>query len=157
MVSNSQHFSLGDRKIKLQLDNPSESEPPNNGQAKRIRKKFIKLPWWRLSVLVISLVGIFRVGIAQVGIILGGNFPGGNCPGRVILGIYRVGVILGGSFLGGNCLLGIIQVAIFRVGVFMLPITNSFSQTSSVPFLNTSYFYQYSIDFRINMAGNKYK
>ena len=36
MVSNSQHFLLADRKIKLQLNNPSELEPPNNGQAKII-------------------------------------------------------------------------------------------------------------------------
>ena len=36
VASNSQHFSLEDRKIKLQLYNPSELELLNNGQAKRI-------------------------------------------------------------------------------------------------------------------------
>ena len=36
MASNSQHFSLEDRKIKLQLYSPSELELLNNGQAKRI-------------------------------------------------------------------------------------------------------------------------
>ena len=36
MVSNSQHFLLADRKIKLQLNNPSELEPPNDGQVKII-------------------------------------------------------------------------------------------------------------------------
>ena len=30
-------------------------------------------------------------------------------------------IFFGGSFLGGNCQLGIIQVALFRVEVFMLP------------------------------------
>ena len=36
MVSNSQNFSSADMKIKLQLDNPSELEPPNKGPTKRI-------------------------------------------------------------------------------------------------------------------------
>ena len=29
--------------MKLQVDSPSEVEPPNNEQAKRIRKNFVKL------------------------------------------------------------------------------------------------------------------
>ena len=35
-VSNSKHFSLADKKIKLQLDNSSELQSPKNVQAKRI-------------------------------------------------------------------------------------------------------------------------
>ena len=32
-----------------------------------------------------------------------------------------MGIFFGGSFAGGHCPLGIIRVAIFRVGAFMLP------------------------------------
>ena len=36
-------------------------------------------------------------------------------------GFFRVGVILGEHFPGRNCPVGIIQVAIFWVGVFLVP------------------------------------
>ena len=96
VVSNRQHFSLADRKIKVQLGNPSELEPPNNVQAKRIRTNFVKLAGWQLFGVAISWVGIF-----QVEVILGGNSAGRNCP-------------------GGNFPVGINWVTVFRVGGFML-------------------------------------
>ena len=79
-----------------------------------------QLTGWKFSWLE-----IFRVGI-----ILGGNFPRGNCP---VVSYPRwefsewefsrwelswVGIFLGGKFPGGNCPVGIIRVAIFRVGDF---------------------------------------
>ena len=67
--------------------------------------------------------------IRWVGIILGGNFPGGNCSGWELswVGIFQwelswVGIFFDGSFLGGNCPVGIIQVAVLQVGVYMLPL-----------------------------------
>ena len=101
VVSNRQHFSLADRKIKVQMGNPSELEPPNNVQAKRIRTNFVKSAGWQLFGVAISWVGIF-----QVEVILGGNSAGRNCPG--------------GSFPGGSCPVGINWVTVFRVGGFML-------------------------------------
>ena len=56
----------------------------------------VNYPWWKFSGWQLSWAGIFRVAV-----ILGGYFPGGNC-------------------LGENYCVGIIWVAIFRVGVFML-------------------------------------
>ena len=68
-----------------------------------------------------------------MGVNLGGNFPSGNCPGgsypwwefsRWKLSgwkLSRVGIFFGGSFPGGNCPVGVIRVAIFLGGVFMLP------------------------------------
>ena len=76
-----------------------------------------KLPEWEFSWLE-----IFRVVI-----VLGGNFPDGNCPGGCYPGwelsvweLSWLGIFFGRSFLGGNCSVGIIRVAICRVGVFML-------------------------------------
>ena len=40
---NRQHFSLADKKIKHQLDNPSVLEPPNNEQRKKIRKNVLSI------------------------------------------------------------------------------------------------------------------
>ena len=82
---------------------------------------FVKLGVWQL--ILSSWEEIFRVGIA-----LGGNFPGGNCPGGSYPGwefsrweLSWMGIFFGGSFPGVNCPVGIIRVAIFRVGVFMIP------------------------------------
>ena len=64
-----------------------------------------------------------------MGVSLGGSCPGGNFPGRSFTGwnlsrwdLSWVGIFFGGSFPGRNCLVGIIQVAIFWVRVFMLPL-----------------------------------
>ena len=54
---------------------------------------------------------IFWVGIVRMGVILGDNFVGANCPS----GSYP-----GREFSDRNCPVEIIQVATFRVGVFML-------------------------------------
>ena len=86
---------------------------------------FVKLGELQLSGKTISWVEIF----------LGGNFPGGNFPGWEFSGwelsewelsewefsrweLSWVGIFLGGKFPGGNCPVGIIRVAIFRVGDF---------------------------------------
>ena len=83
----------------------------------------------------VKLGGLQLSGVESiwVRIFLGRNFPGGNCPGWEFSGwelswelswvwIFRVGIFFGGSFPGGNCPVGIIRVAICRVGVFMLPL-----------------------------------
>lgn len=100
--------------MKLQVDNPSELEPPNNEQAKRIRKHFVKLTGCQLS------------GVANDQ--LSGNYPGRKFsvwelsregyPGWEFFGWELSGweVSLVGVFR-----VGIIQVAILRVGVFTLP------------------------------------
>ena len=54
---------------------------------------------------------IFWVGIVRMVVILGDNFVGANYPG----GSYP-----GRKFSDRNCPVEIIQVATFRVGVFML-------------------------------------
>ena len=72
---------------------------------------FIKLAGWQVAGRNFSWMNIFWVGIVRVGVILGDNFVGGNCPG----GIYP-----GREFSGRNGPVEIIQVATFRVGVFML-------------------------------------
>ena len=58
----------------------------------------------------------------------GGNFPGGSYRGWEFSGwelsgweLSWVGIFFGGGFLGGNSPGGIIRVAIFWVGVSMLP------------------------------------
>ena len=70
------------------------------------------------------------VKIFQVGIILGGNFQGGNCPGGSCPGrefseweLSWLGIFLRGNFPDGNFLVGTIRVAIFWVGVFLVPIS----------------------------------
>ena len=80
-------------------------------------------------------VGNFRVVIFRVGVTLGGNFPGGNCPGGIYPGweLSWVEIFFGGGFPDGNSPGGIIRVAIFRVGVFMLPllvVKNKLTQNS---------------------------
>ena len=75
-------------------------------------------PGWEMSRWELSWVGIF-----QVEDILGGNCPSGSYP-RWELSKWElswVGIFIGGSFLGWNCLVGVIWMAIFWVGVFMLP------------------------------------
>ena len=92
-------------------------------------------------------VGNFRMAIFRVGVFLGGSCPGGNFlsggfPGWEFLG-WKF------SWVGGNCLGGIyprweflwwkfsrwefsggnLRVAIFRVGVFMLPLIRPNSQS----------------------------
>ena len=64
----------------------------------------------------------------RVGIILGGYFPDGSNPGQLFswweLSLWElswVGIFLGVNFPSWNYRVGIIGVAIFRVGVFMLP------------------------------------
>ena len=69
---------------------------------------FVKLGGLQLSGVEIIWAGIF----------LGRNFPSGNCPGWEL---SWVGIFVRGSFPGRNCPVGIIRVAVFRVGVFMLP------------------------------------
>ena len=83
---------------------------------------FIKLAGWQLSGVVIGWMKIFSGGN-----LLCENYPGGNFLGRSFPGwelsrwdLSWVGIFFGVSFPGGNCLVGIIRVAIFRVGVFML-------------------------------------
>ena len=73
--------------------------------------------------IAIIRVGIFWVGIFQVGVILGGSFPGGSYPGWELpeWELSWVGIFFGGGFPGGNCPGGIIRVAIFWVGVFLVP------------------------------------
>ena len=78
---------------------------------------------WELSGWELSLMGIFRVGV-----ILNENCPGGSYLGWEFSGwelsewgLSWVGIFFGESFPGGNFPVGIICVAIFRVGVFMLP------------------------------------
>ena len=78
-------------------------------------------------------IGVIRVGIFWVVIILGGNFPGGNCLGESYPGLKFsewelsgwelswAGFFQGGNFPGGNCSVGIIRLAIFWVGVFLVP------------------------------------
>ena len=96
-------------------------------------------------------VAIFRVAIFRVGAFLGGSFPGGNFPGWEFSGwgfsgwelcgwnfpggsfgnypgwklsmwdLSWVGIFFGGIFSRGNCPVRIIRMAVFRVGVFMLP------------------------------------
>ena len=74
---------------------------------------FVKLVGLQLSGRTISCVEIF----------LGGHFQGGNSPGWEFSGwgLSLVGIFFGGGLSGGNCPVGIIRVAIFWVGVFMLP------------------------------------
>ena len=64
----------------------------------------------------------------RVGIILVGYFPDGSNPGQLFswweLSLWElswVGIFLGVNFPSWNYRVGIIGVAIFRVGVFMLP------------------------------------
>ena len=68
-------------------------------------------------------VGIFWVDVFLVGSCPGENFLGGSFPGWELSkwDLSWVGIFFGESFPGGNCSVEIIQVAIFRVGVFMLP------------------------------------
>ena len=92
---------------------------------------FVKLGELQLFGKTISWVEIFRMRI-----ILDGNFPGGNCPSgsypRLEYSGWEfskwelswMGIFFGGSFPGENCRVGIIWVAIFQVGVFMLPKIN---------------------------------
>ena len=70
---------------------------------------------------------------------MGGNFPGGNCPGGSYPGwefsgreLSWVETFFGGNFPGGNCPVGIIQAAIFRVGVFMLSINGPFLNQNDI-------------------------
>ena len=74
---------------------------------------FVKLGGLQLSGVEIIWAGIF----------MGRNFPSGNCPGWELSGweLSWVGIFVRGSFPGRNCPVGIIRVAVFRVGVFMLP------------------------------------
>ena len=51
-------------------------------------------------------------------VILGGNFTGGNCRSRSYPG-WEFSLV--GVFPDGNCPVGIIRVAIFRMGDYMLP------------------------------------
>ena len=68
-------------------------------------------------------MGIFWVDVFLVGSCPGENFLGGSFPGWELSkwDLSWVGIFFGESFPGGNCSVEIIQVAIFRVGVFMLP------------------------------------
>ena len=66
---------------------------------------------------------------------MGGNFLGGNYPGWEFSGwklcgreLSWVGFFLGGNFPGWNCPVGIIQVAIFQVGVFLVPFHRELKQ-----------------------------
>ena len=102
----------------------------NNLNGKHDEWEFTRLSTVWVGTVLDSIfwIRIIRVEIFRVGIIMGGNFPGGNCPGRSCPGwefsgweLSWVGIYFGGSFPGGNCKLGIIWVAIFGVGVFMLP------------------------------------
>ena len=109
---------------------------------------FIKLAGWQLSRVAVGCMKIFHGGNILCGNCPGGYFPGGNFPGGSFpewefswwelsrgefsaweiswVGIVQVRLILGENFLwwkfsgwelsGGN-----IRVAIFLVGVFMLP------------------------------------
>ena len=68
------------------------------------------------------------MGVVQVGVFLGGscpvrNFPGGSFRGKELSrwDLSWLGIFFGGRFPGGNCLVGIIWVAIFRVGALTLP------------------------------------
>ena len=67
-----------------------------------------EFPGWKLSGWKLSWVGVVRVGI----------FLDGNCPNVSYLG-WEFPLVE--AFGGGNCPVGIIRGAIFRVGVFMLP------------------------------------
>ena len=73
-------------------------------------------------------MGIIREAIFRVEVFLGGSCPAGDFPGRSYPGwelsrwdLSWVGIFFDRSFPGRNCPVGIIQVAIFRRGVFMLP------------------------------------
>ena len=98
---------------------------------------FIKLAGWKLFGVAIGWMNIFRGGNFLGGNYPGGNIPGGSYPGWEFSGwelsgwelfwvvFVRMGVILGGNFFwcgfsGWELSGGIIRVAIFRVGVFML-------------------------------------
>ena len=50
--------------------------------------------------------------------------PDGSFPGWELSrwGLSWVRIFFGGSFPGGNCPVGINRVALFQVGVFMLPL-----------------------------------
>ena len=68
---------------------------------------FIKLTGWQLSGVTIGWMKTFPGGNFQGENYPGGNFLGGSCPG--------------GSFPGWELTGGNHRVAIFRMGVFILP------------------------------------
>ena len=83
---------------------------------------------WEFSGWEFSWVGVVGMEIFRVGGFLGGSCPSGNFPVESFLGwelsewdLSWVRIFFGGSFPGGNCPVGIIWVAIFQVGIFMLP------------------------------------
>ena len=58
------------------------------------------------------------------------EFSGWRFPGQELSrwDLSQVGIFFGGSFPGRNCPVGIIRVATFRVGVFMLPFVSYIKQ-----------------------------
>ena len=88
---------------------------------------------WDFSWVGLVQMEIFLVGVLLGGSCPGGNFPGGSCPGGNFPSgsfpgwelsrwdLSWVEIFFGGSFPAGNCPAGINRVAIFWVGVFMLP------------------------------------